>query len=85
MRKNRLKPCSYREKFGLIPQSPRNTKEISKGGNRNFGIFVVTTKGSEMIGQDWERFREVCFAILDGEEKTGMTYEEYKKQDVVKK
>ena len=81
MRKNRLKPCSYREKFGLIPKYP----EISEGGNRNFGIFVVTTKGSEMIGQDWERFRELCFAILDGEEKEGMTYEEYKKQDVVKK
>ncbi len=77
--KKRLEYCSYREKFGLIPPSSRNTKKIS-----NTLVLTTTTKESEMKGQDWERFRELCFAFLDGEEKTGMTYEEYKKQDVVK-
>jgi len=39
--------------------------------------IIITTNSNDI---DWEIFRECSFAIMGGEQKEGMTYEEYKKK-----
>ena len=45
-------------------------------------IYHITIKEEHSNDIDWEIFRECAFAIMDGEKKEGMTYEEYKKRRV---
>ena len=45
------------------------------------GTFTLTCSGESMKNMDWKKFRELAFYLLDGEERTGMTWEQYKKND----
>ena len=54
----------------LVP----NNRPRTKGGT-----FTETTSGESMKNMDWKKYQELAFILLDGEEKTGMTWEQYKK------
>ena len=56
----------------LVP----NNRPRPKGGT-----FTLTYSGESMKNMDWKKFRELSFYLLDGEERTGMTWEQYKKND----
>tara|TARA_B100001063_G_C16325476_1_gene339625 strand:+ start:37 stop:210 length:174 start_codon:yes stop_codon:yes gene_type:complete len=42
-------------------------------------IYQITIKGTDTHKFDKEIFKECAFAIMGGDKKEGMSYEEYKK------
>ena len=55
------------DELKLVPPKPHIKGET----------FLETTTGESMKNMDWEKYRQLAFMVLDGERKTGMTWEEY--------
>ena len=59
---------TYKLDTRLVPNNRPRTK---------YGTFILTSSGESMKNMDWKKFQELCFYLLDGEERTGMTWKEY--------